>query len=683
MAPFDDSCRGRRGFEMDPMQSKSARPRTRRGAAFAAWAALLALVTFAAFVPALSNGFIVSYDDGQNFLQNPHLRGLEPSTLRWAWTTNRLGVYQPLAWVLLEAEYATWGLEASGYHLVSLLFHCLNAIALMALAAAVCDRVAGECDAWNLTGAALGSALFAVHPLRVEAVAWASCQPYTACAFFALCAVLAYLHGHKPGCPVRARWLLASWLFLAVALLFKAIAVTIPAVLVVLDVYPLRRLGRDQALERTTVGLRTGGRGRPCDPPVPPLREGGTSQDPPLREGGNLHTPPLAKGGPGGVLERSARAVPLLRAPGKRSWARSRGVCLEKLPFLALGLVFMIIAAAAKRYRVELPRPLPDGPLARATQASYAACFYLVKTFWPSGLSSDYPLPHRWYGFDPPFLASLVAVLGLTALFIGLRRRFPGLVAAWAIFLVALAPNSGLVRTNDQVATDRYSYLPSMAIAVVVAYVFSRFCRFPRSRRLVIAAGCVAVAILAMTTWRQCLTWHDDIALYSRVVAAAPRNARGHLQLGLAWERQGRFDEAESHYRRARELASWLPHPSNNLGLIRLREGRYDAARAFLREAVRRDPTFVDAYANMGFLYARQGRWGEAVPWYERVTRLSPDSPRAHRTLAEALKMAGRYEEARSHLQTALALDPRGASARHAPGDAVGAENRSGATLKP
>ncbi len=146
---------------------------------------LLILLVAVAFLPALANGF-VNWDDEVNFLENSQYRGLGWPQVRWAWSTFLLGVYQPVAWLLLEAQYVLFRLDARGYHLISLLLHAANAVVLYALTAALLVRCRPDPflhRPWACAvGAGLATALFVVHPLRVEAVAWASCQPYLPCA---------------------------------------------------------------------------------------------------------------------------------------------------------------------------------------------------------------------------------------------------------------------------------------------------------------------------------------------------------------------------------------------------------------------------------------------------------------------------------------------------------------------
>lgn len=201
----------------------------------------LVLVTFAAFQPSLGNGF-VNWDDDSNFLENIYFRGLGGRQVRWAFATFHMGAYQPLGWLLASAQYHAFGMDARGYHAVSLGFHIATTLAVLALTTCLLRRTAALPDVARW--AALGTCLYAVHPLRVEPVAWVSSQSYLPCAFMATLSVLAYLWSCDvgPSKSPRVLGLAVSWLLFLTALLFKAAAAPLPAVLLVLDAYPLGRL---------------------------------------------------------------------------------------------------------------------------------------------------------------------------------------------------------------------------------------------------------------------------------------------------------------------------------------------------------------------------------------------------------------------------------------------------------
>ncbi len=201
---------------------------------------IVALAAFAAFSPALRADF-VNWDDDLNFLNNPHYRGLGAAQLRWMWTSFFSGHYHPLTWMTLGLDYAVWGMNPLGYHLTNLLLHAANAVLLYFVLTALL-RLAGRPDArWPAAAAAL---LHAVHPLRVESVAWVTERRDVLCGFFALICVLAYL---KHAESAERRWLALSILAFAASLLSKALSITLPALLLILDIYPL---GRFRAGER-------------------------------------------------------------------------------------------------------------------------------------------------------------------------------------------------------------------------------------------------------------------------------------------------------------------------------------------------------------------------------------------------------------------------------------------------
>jgi Tfp pilus assembly protein PilF len=210
--------------------------------------AIVALLTLLVFLPALGNDF-VNWDDERNFLLNPNYRGLGWTEIEWMWTTHLLGRYVPITWMTLGLDYTIWGMNPLGYHLTSVLFHAVNAVlfyflALALLRLAMPDR-SKETQARIPIGALFAALVFALHPLRVESVAWVTERRDVVSGMFFLLSILAYLRGNPdlPGAPIRRKYYWACFGFFILALLSKEIAVTLPVVLLILDVFPLRRLG--------------------------------------------------------------------------------------------------------------------------------------------------------------------------------------------------------------------------------------------------------------------------------------------------------------------------------------------------------------------------------------------------------------------------------------------------------
>ena len=204
----------------------------------------LVLAVFAAFLPTLGGDF-VAWDDDLNFTENPHYRGLSPAHLRWMLTTLHGGHYQPLSWITLGLDYVVWGMNPVGYHLTNLLIHAATAILCYYVIAALLARTSRAHDAGVRVAAAVGALFFAIHPLRVESVAWASERRDVLSGFFYLLAVLGYLRMQD---GARGRWFVLSLVAFLLSLLSKAWGITLPVVLLALDWYPLRRSFRGSVL---------------------------------------------------------------------------------------------------------------------------------------------------------------------------------------------------------------------------------------------------------------------------------------------------------------------------------------------------------------------------------------------------------------------------------------------------
>jgi tetratricopeptide (TPR) repeat protein len=561
----------------------------------AAIASTLGLLTLVAFLPSLSNGFVATWDDGPNLLENPHLREFGWPSFGWAWRTFLLGVYQPLAWLLFFAQYAVWGIEPWGYHLVSVLWASVNAILFFGLTRALVERARPElADRDRTFGAALAAALFAVHPLRVEVVAWASCQPYLPCAFFSLLVLHVYLRAAAEG---RLRTLALCWVLFLSALLCKSSAVPLPLLLLVLDVYPLRRLGGHE------------GRG--------------------------------------------------LGPAARRVW-------LEKVPFLVLGGLFAAVAYQA-RSSLEVaaqPRSLSS----RLAQVCYSIAYYPIKTAAPAGLMPYHPIRSSANLGEPLFQICAAGVVGMSLALWLLRRRWPGMLAAWVSYLLLLAPNSGIVRMGSMLVADRYSYLATMGGFVLAAGGIAQLRTWARSRRLeagITGVGLGLILPLLALSWRQCriwssseATWTYSAARFTEAVRADPTSADAHHNLGVALYYCHRLDEAIDQLHTALELDPTLVSSRGSLAQSLVESGRYDEAMVTLSEAVRLDPNDPDIYGARALLLVSQGRLGDAKAAYREALRLQPHSANWHAGLGVVLFREGHIDDAASELSEAVRLNP-------------------------
>jgi protein O-mannosyl-transferase len=231
----------------------AARAASPRSVPSARWApAVVAAAVLVAFAPVWNCEF-VNWDDTDNFLNNTRYRGLSTTHLRWMFTTFHAGHYQPLSWLTLGLDYTLWGMQPRGYHLTNLALHLANALLVYALACALLRRTAphpAASEARPAVAAAVAALCFAVHPLRVESVAWVTERRDVLSSLFLLLTVLAYIRmaDARPR-PAWRWWFGVSLGCFVLSLLSKAWGMTLPFVLLALDVYPLQRC----AAQRNTV----------------------------------------------------------------------------------------------------------------------------------------------------------------------------------------------------------------------------------------------------------------------------------------------------------------------------------------------------------------------------------------------------------------------------------------------
>src|SRR5438128_1886291 len=555
---------------------------------------LIALVTVAAFLPALQSQF-VSWDDAENFLDNPHYRGLGWSQLHWMWTTHQ-GHYIPLTWMTLGLDYLLWGMNPVGYHLTSLLLHAANAVAFFFVVRRILKRALpspSERGHALAVSAGFAALVFAIHPLRVESVAWVTERRDVLSGLFYLSAILVYLRACERGARGRGWY----WLSVAVfgcALLSKSMVVNLPVVLLILDVYPLRRLGG-------TIGW----------------------------------------------------------------WSEeARRVYVEKIPFVLLAAAasaMAVIAQLSARAAVPLAHLSVPGRLA---VSAYGLSFYLWKMAVPVNLSPLYEAPRTLNFGATPFLLSYGLVLTITAFVLALRRRVPGLPAAWLAYIVILLPVLGIVQSGPQIAADRYTYLAGLGWAIL-AGAGLLFCgralrRSTTGTPITLPIGGVAICVvvgLGVLTWNQAQAWHDSEKLWTHAVATYPQSSMAQNNLGAVLVDQGKLAEAIEHYEQALKIRKYA-EAHYNLGTALARQRRLSEAIEHFRWALEIKPDYAEALTNWGQALVQQGKPAEAVEHHRRALEIRPDFAEALNNLGVALAEQGKPAEASEYYRQALGIKP-------------------------
>jgi Flp pilus assembly protein TadD len=599
----------------------------------------VAVVTFVAFAPSLLNQF-VDWDDPENFITNASYRGLGWTQLKWMWTTALLGHWVPAAWMTLGLDYLVWGMNPVGYHLTNVLLHTANAavfylVALRLLRAAMPPAGPGDFLAWRL-GAALAALLFAVHPLRVESVAWVTERRDVLSGLFYLLAVWAYLRDAEVASEEsirRRRWYWLSLGCFGLALLSKAITVPLPIVLIVLDVYPLRRLGR----------------------------EAGGWWSPQSRRRWLEKIP---------FVVASAAVIPITlvaaRAGANLLTMASLGA-LDQLVVSLYGLAFYL-------WKTVVPLGLSPfypltTPIAPFSTPYVLSGFVVAVVTWLSIL-----LRRRCPALLAAWIVYVVTVLPVS----GVLQNGPQISADRYSYLPSLSlatlTGAGVLGLRRAGMSRRQTRTFALCAS---------------------GAGVLVVTLLTILTWRQVDVWRDPERLWSHALAIAPsstahehlgylRRLQGRLpeaiehyqsaaslrpgaasiriQWGNALAQQGMLAEAIDRYREALHLAPGSAAPHYHWGSALLAAGRLDDAFAHYREAVRMDPTDAEAQNSWGRALAQAGRWDEAIARYQEALRLEPHSV-PHYNWGNALFAAGRLDEAIVQYRETIRMDPSMAEA--------------------
>ena len=586
----------------------------------APWLAPLAifLITAVAFLPTLSNGW-VTWDDDKNFLENPHFRGLGAEQLAWMWSTFHLGHYVPLSWMSLGFDYELWGMVPAGYHATSLALHALSAAILFFIARRLI-AAARDVDDASVTWGAVAAALFwAVHPLRVESVAWITERRDVLSGVFYFAAFLAYLrsrageHGHP-------RWYAASLLGFAAALLSKATAVTLPAVLVIVNVYPLRRLG-----------------------------------------------------GRAGWWSAAARQVYAELVPFAALAAGFGALTLVALqPVDQLDAAGKIAVSAFSWcfYLIKTILPLSLSPLYEMPLSISAAAPRYVASIAVAAVLAGV-LAWRARRAPAPAAAGIAFFLVLLPL-LGVHQNGPQIAADRYTYLASAA--IAVLAGGALFATPRLSERAARLIAFAVVLTFSVITW--RQVRVWHDGESLWTQVLRVephsalgnNNLGNLLMQRGDVdsalAHYTAAVDANPRYAEAHDNLGVVLARTGKPAEAVTHYRTALDLNPQLASAHGNWGAVLSGTGDVAGAIEHFRAALALDATYVDAHVNWGNALVRTGHAAEAVSHYRAAISLQPESVAAQLNWGIALAQQGDFAGAIGHFRAALAIDPAQADAQ-------------------
>ena len=572
-----------------------------------------------AFATALQNGF-VSLDDRTNFLENQSYRGLDGSHLRWMWTTTLMGHYIPLSWMTLGLDYVVWGMNPAGYHLTNVVLHALGAVLFYHLARRLSEMnvvAEGPSDSRVTLAAVVAALLWAIHPLRVESVAWVTERRDVLSCLFFFASTLAYLTAVGRTTATRRPWYFAAVGLFIAAILSKATSMTLPAVLLLLNVYPLRRLGG-------AVGWRS-----------------------PAARRVYLELVPFV------IVSAAAALVSILvlHPPEQLTLPAKLAVSAYSLSFY----LWKTIAPFNLSPMYELPQRVD--PLAMPFVLSYVVVAAAGVGTW---------LARRKC---PGLVACLMAFGVMTLPMLGIVQNGPQIAADRYTYFggaaIAVALGGALLSVRQ---SRLLSGLSAAALLGLGALTWNQTRTWRDSETLwrhalrINENSAFAHVGLAMVANAQG-DFEGAVLHYGRAVEINPRYDEGFNNLGNALLRVGRIDDAMRQYEHALSLNPTFAEAHNGLGSVLAQRGNVWEAIEHYQRALAAKPDYAAAHNNWGVALARSGDTQRAIEHYERAVALDSTYADAYMNWGNALVRLGKPELAEARYAAALRYRPNDADA--------------------
>jgi protein O-mannosyl-transferase len=532
---------------------------------------VLTLVTLAVYWQVNQFDF-VNIDDNIYVTENSHIQsGITLDGIRWALSSKYFHLWNPLVWLSFMFDYQLYGLNAGGYHVTNLILHILSTLLLFWLF----HRMTGAI--WK---SAFVAALFALHPLHVESVAWVAERKDVLSAFFWMLTLCLYVYYTER--PAIRRYLPVLFCFV-LALLSKPMVVTLPLILILLDYWPLNRFESQK---------------------------------------GNLFL-----------------------------WQLK-----EKIPLFVLSIFLVIITFYSPN---EQDPFLQEFPLSsRLANAPVSFVTYLAKTFWPHDLAVYYPFSNQIPLWQVSVASLLIIIISVIVILIA--KRWPHLFVGWFWYAITLDPVIGLIRIGHHSMADRYHYLPSIGIAVMLAWGIPSLIKSENIRRKILfPAAIVFLAIMSVLTCLQCGYWKDSVTLFGRTLQVTKNNYIAHNHFASALFKKRSLEKAIYHYNEAIRINPVYAHAYYNRGIVYYTLGQKQLALEDFKQAIRiipNNPNYAEAYNNLGVTYTDLGHHQLAIENYAEAIRLRPDYAEAWNNRAFVYLSTKNMESGCRDAQKACAL---------------------------
>ena len=557
----------------------------KRHSAMLAVLVMLALILFI-YWPVQSYEFL-NYDD-QGYVTSNNLvqSGFSYNTISDAFSKIYLGNWHPLTMLSHILDWQLFGMRAGGHHWTSVIIHICNAVLLFLLFRAMTGAV------WR---SAFVAALFAVHPINVESVAWIAERKNVLSTFFWFLTMILYVWYAKS--PNWKRYLLVFISF-AWGLMSKPMLVTLPFALLLLDYWPL---GRAKIKYQHA--------------------------------------------------DQAAKTIDVKKREEKILF-----LVLEKVPLFILSAISSYITIFAQK-NAEAMVNLQSFPLFyRLGNAVISYGLYIKKMFWPFDLAVFYPLNYHmslWH-----VILSVLLLIVITTFASVKFRRSPYLIVGWLWFLGTLVPVIGLVQVGDQAMADRYAYVAFIGLFIMLTWGASDILRKYLSSGIILAIALSVIISMTIVAHGQVKYWQDTFTLFSRALAVTKNNAVAHSNVAGELLVQNKVDEAMVHCEKALLLTPNDYNTLVRVARAYSVRSEQDKAVDALRRAIQVRPEYVRAYDDLYFLMMQTGKTKEALEVYRKAVETVKDNPDIYYHFGTALARQAHYDESIIQYKRALQLRP-------------------------
>jgi protein O-mannosyl-transferase len=581
---------------------------------------LLICMMIAVFYQVYSFDF-VRFDDYGFIVENPHVTtGLNSENFIWAFQFGTTENWHPLTWLSLQLDAELFGPSAKAFHLSNLSFHVLNTILLFLWL-------------YQISGSTFKSflvaALFGIHPLHVESVAWVSERKDTLSTLFGILTLICYT---KYAQTETKKWFYYSLVAYSTSLLCKQMLVTMPFLLILLDHWPYKRFQFSQNVSEE--------------------KNKKTSR----KKQANIS---------GSVTQDSSISIKTFRQ-----------IALEKIPFLILTILFSATTFIAQSSGGAVRSFEKFTIFARVLNAISVYALYLVKMLWPFHLSFFYPHPQDNYQVDY-ILVGLIVIIAVSLYAWFRRNQLPYIFTGWFWYLGTLVPVIGIIQIGQQQMADRYTYFPIIGIFIAIVWFGNHITQGNKTvQKIMGGLSLLVVGIFGFVAHQQVGYWENSYTLFQRALDVNEDNVVAHNNLAAEYLAVNEVGKAKQHYQKAIEVAPTNSTALSNLSVIYAQQGNRQKAIEYVNLALHYEPHSAIAHNNLANILRMAGSFDDAIYHYQEALNTKPNYPEALSNYASLLTSKGDLAKSEELLRKAILIKPKYGKAHKNLGDTLMKLNR-------